>query len=264
MEIIELFNSFSHQALSIALATIRIAVAFLLLPIFSSELIPPLIRNAIFVALALIITILQPTLDPNTFTTLMWLKIIGKEIFLGIAIGIFFGLFLWAFEAAGQIIDAQIGMNAAQVMDPLSGQQTTLIGEFMGRFINYLFMVAGGLMYLVALIMESYVLWPLGSLLPKLNKVGLSLFEFGFSEFFAIIFILASPLLLVFLLIDICMGLINRDAQQFNVSFLSMPIKMLAAVFILILSLISLSNLLADEIRTHFYDTISLIKKLIN
>lgn len=109
MELLGVFDDFSTQALTIGLATLRIVVAFLLIPLFANDLIPALVRNAIFVSLAIMTVILQPPVDFESLSVLHWFSLVAKEIFIGMAIGIFFGIHLWAFDAAGQIIDTQIG-----------------------------------------------------------------------------------------------------------------------------------------------------------
>jgi type III secretion protein T len=259
VELAVTIDQLSSQALTIGLAAIRVSVAFILLPLFSEQLIPPLIRNAIFLAVAVMVVILHPVIDVTQFTPLMWLQMIAKEAFLGVCLGAFFGLFLWAFEAAGQIIDSQIGMNMAQVFDPLEGHETSLIGSFIGRFINYIFIAMGGLMYFTGIIMQSYGLWPIDSALPDIPLASVRIFEVLSADLFALIVVVAGPFLVIAFLIDICMGMINRESQQFNVFFLSMPLKTLAAVFVLILSLGYLMDLLVDKTLEHNASVLQMI-----
>ncbi len=263
METINIFESLFGHALVIGMAMVRIAIAFMLLPIFSSELIPAMIRNAMFVALALIVVMIQPAIDVNSFSTQDWMLLFGKEIFIGVAIGVFFGVHLWAFETAGQIIDIQIGAGTAQIFDPLSGHQTTLVGAFLGRLANYVFMAAGGLMLLTGAIMESYSIWPIDRSIPDLAYAGVTLFEQEFGYFFKLALLISSPILVVTFLVDESMGLINRYAQQFNVFFLSMSIKMFSAIFMLLISVVFLVELLIKELTTHSGELLLLLQRLL-
>ncbi len=251
MELEEIFSLLSRNALLIGLATTRVAVAFLMLPIFTSDLIPAMIRNAIFVSFALIAIIVQPTIPIETFNAIDWVALFAKEIMLGVSIGLLFGLFLWAFEAAGQVIDMQVGATISQVLDPLTGQQTSLTGEFLGRMANYAFMAAGGLLLFMGVLMESFALWPVGQALPDFTRASLTIFESEFSQFMVLTLIIASPLFVVLFMIDSVFGLINRYSQQLNVFFLSMSIKAVAVVMILILMLYSLVHLLVEELVSH-------------
>ncbi len=247
----DVFSLLSNQAVTVALATTRIAVAFQILPIFSNQLVPALIRNAIFVALALVTIVIHPVLTIEHLGAQGWLLLFAKEILIGVAIGVYFGIFLWAFEAAGMVVDTQIGMSVAQVLDPLSGHQTSLLGLFLGRLANYVFMVAGGLMLLTGVTMESYQVWPIHKALPDFSQAGVVLFESEFSYFFQLMVLIASPIIVVVFLVDAVMGLINRYAQQFNVFFISMSLKMLAAVAVLMLTMSSLIDLLISELHSH-------------
>ena len=241
----------SDHALTISLAATRIAIIFFILPLFSSELIPPLVRNAIFISLALITIIIQPAFELNTLSTSDWIILYVKEAVIGVSIGVLFGIYLWAFETAGQIIDNQIGASVAQVQDPLTGSQTTLIGSFLGRLANYIFVTAGGLLLLISIVFESYYIWPIDEKLPGLVSNGVEILGSEFFSYLKLTLLIASPMIIVILLIDSMMGLINRYAQQFNVFFLSMSLKMLAAILMLFITIVSLIQLLITELHEH-------------
>ncbi len=247
----DIFSALASQTILVALATTRIAVAFLILPLFSNELIPALVRNAIFVSLAVITLAIQPELLSNDISESLWVILFLKEIIIGVAIGFLFGIYLWAFETAGMIIDTHVGISMAQIMDPISGHETTLFGEFLGRFANYIFIAAGGLMLLVGILMESYYLWPIEQKLPGIAHGGVRLFMKEFGNYFSLTLLITAPILVVVFLIDVVMGLINRYAQQFNVFFLSMSIKITAAILVLMVMVFMLAELLISQLVTH-------------
>lgn len=226
-------------------------MAFLILPLFSNEAIPALVRNSLFVTLALVAMVIQPTVEVVEFTTAQWLNLFTKEAFIGITIGVFFGIYLWAFEAAGVIVDTQIGSSMAMVFDPLSGHEVTLFGEFFSLWINFLFLAVGGLLLLVSAILQSYAAFPINMPLGDLTAASLALFESEFSRFVTFTLMIASPIIIVIFAIDLAMGLINRYAQQLNVLFLSMSLKSLAALIVLIALLPFFFDVLVDEIAEH-------------
>jgi len=59
MESLALFDRFGDIALLLGLSATRVAVAFLLVPLFTNELIPALVRNAMFMSIALLSLMLQ-------------------------------------------------------------------------------------------------------------------------------------------------------------------------------------------------------------
>lgn len=230
-------GGWSDQLLLLGVATARVAATFLLLPMFSSETVPALVRNSIFVSLGVVSLALQPPLDPSLLGPGQWATIILKEVFVGIVIGFFFGSVLWALEAAGNIIDTKVGATLAQVVDPLSGHQTSLNGALLGRLAGVLFVASGGLSLLLRVLMESYAIWPVASPMPALTGSSLALFEGEFGRLMVLATLFAAPVLTVLFLIDAGLGLMNRFAQQLNVFTLSMSIKAFAATFVILLLL---------------------------
>ena len=228
-------GGWADQVLLLGVATARVAATFLLLPMFSSETVPALVRNSIFVSLGVVSLALQPPLDPTIISPTGWATILVKEVFVGLVIGFFFGSVLWALEAAGQIIDTKVGATLAQVVDPLSGHQTSLNGAFLGRLASVVFISMGGLSLLLRVIMESYAIWPIAAPMPILDARSLVLFEGEFGRLMVLATLFAAPALTVLFLIDMALGLMNRFAQQLNVFTLSLSLKAFAATFVLLL-----------------------------
>jgi len=243
-------GGWADQILLLGVATARVATSFLLLPMFSSETVPAMVRNSIFLSLGLVSLALQPPLDVNAINAAGWVSIFAKEAFVGLTIGFFFGSVLWALEAAGQIIDLKVGATMAQVVDPLSGGQTSLNGAFLGRLANVVFISAGGLSLIVQVILESYALWPIAAPMPSLDMRGLLLFEAEFGRLMVLATLFAAPVLTVLFLIDMGLGLMNRFAQQLNVFTLSMSIKAYAATAVLLLLLGGYTSAIVRDIAS--------------
>lgn len=242
------FGSLSDVALLLGLSATRVGVAFLLVPLFTAELIPALIRNAMFMAIAMLSLLLQPETAPLKISSMQWLSMFAKEAFIGAAIGILFAGIMWAFEAAGQVIDTKVGTTQAQVQDPLSGHQTSLNGAFFGRLASFVFMAGGGFMVMIGTLIESYALWPVRAPMPALAAGGAQLFESEFGRIMLLTLLIAAPALVLLYVVDGVLGLINRFAQQLNVFSLSMSLKAVAAIWIILIQVVTLIQLLQDDL----------------
>ena len=166
--------------LVLSLSALRVSIAFFMLPLFSKDGVPALVRNSMFLSLALVSVLIQPAADVGAFDTGLWIALFAKEAFIGMVVGLFLGIFLWAFEAAGVVIDMQIGASFALYFDPIVGNEVTLIGSFLGRWANYLFVAAGGLLLLTGALLESFAIWPLVEpLIGSLREASVRLFENG-------------------------------------------------------------------------------------
>ncbi len=254
----------SQHALILALATLRISVAFATLPLFNRESIPPLVRGSLFVSLALISIVTQPAGSITQLDSSIWLNLFLKEALVGLCLGIFFGLFLWAFEAAGVIIDMQIGASFGLFFDPLIGNEVTLTGSFLSRLAGYLFVASGGLLLLSGALLESFNLWPIAEPVASFRVASVRLFEAEYSHFFSLAMRIAGPIIVVLFIIDVCMGLVNRYAQQFNVFFLSMSIKSIATILMMIILLPYLVDVLVHELSLASASWESNLKSILN
>lgn len=248
MEALKLYGSFGDIALLLGLSATRVSVAFLLVPLFTSDLIPPLVRNAMFLSIALLSLLVQPAMQPLELSSWQWITMFGKEAFIGAVIGILFAGVMWAFESAGQVIDSKVGTTQAQVTDPLSGHQTSLNGAFFARLASWVFMAGGGFMLMIGALLESYALWPVRSPMPPLAEGGVRLFESEFGRIMLLTLLISAPALVLLYVIDGVLGLINRFAQQLNVFSLSLSLKAVAATWIIWIQLGTLVVLLQDDL----------------
>jgi type III secretion protein T len=263
MENTALFDMLADKVLLLAISTLRLAVALLVVPIFSDEIIPPLIRNSLFISVALVVVYLQPDFDLNLLTVSDWMTLVAKELFVGLVIGFFFGLFLWAFEAAGTIIDTQIGASMAMVYDPISGHEVTLFGDFLGRWVNFLFMASGGLLFLSVAVLKSYAIWPAFESIPNLQQATLDLFRHEFGRFVKLILMIASPIMVVVFMVDLCMGIINRFAKRLDIIFISLALKGVAALLLLVILVPSMVDILMTQLELHRNGLDEFAKKII-
>jgi type III secretion protein T len=237
------FESFGQMVMSFAIVLPRIAGAFIVLPYFTADMIPPMLRNVFFVSLALALMPLilhQPL--PATLAGAALLPILLKEIFIGLALGFSFGIVFWALEGAGQVIDSKIGSTTAQLADPVTGHQSTLIGTYLGRYAGYLFVACGGLQLFIDLVLTSFGIWPVLAPLPELSQVGALFFVQRFDELMRLVLLLAAPALCVLTLLEAGFGFINRFAPQLNVFTLSMSLKAWFSVAILALTVTSIGE----------------------
>lgn len=223
--------------LLVGLSSARFAFAFLFVPVFSAQVMPATVRNSIIVTFGLVAYVLQTQFLPRDLSAFDWVLMFFREAAAGTIIGFVFGTIFWALGAAGEIIDAKVGATIGQVVDPFSGQQTSLTSELLGRFAQVIFVAAGGLTLLISTIMESYAIWPMGATGLRLQPSSIVFFEGEFGRMFLLAFLFSAPVLIILYVVDAGLGMLNRFAQQFNVFALSMPIKSAAAVFIIILCL---------------------------
>jgi len=230
------------QALLVGASSARFAFAFLLVPVFSPQVMPATVRNSIIIAFGFMTLSIAQPFSPTALSAGDWLALFAREVIAGVVIGFFFATVIWALAAAGEIIDQKVGATMGQLLEPLGQAQESLSANLLSRFAQVVFVSAGGLLLLVGAILSSFAVVPLGPGTVRIDPGSVILFEGEVSRFFAYAFLAASPVLAVLYLIDAGLGLLNRFAQNFNVFALSMSIKAVAAVLVLVLMMPALAG----------------------
>lgn len=221
-----------------AVALPRIAVAFVVLPLLTREVVPAIVRNVFVFSLVLgLYPLIAGSADLHAIDAIGLMQIVLKESVLGLMIAYVFSIIFWALEGAGEIIDAKIGTTTAQIVDPVLGHQTTLTASFFSRLASYLFVALGGLSVFLGVLLQSYAIWPVDAEMPVLAWSDDLIFVQRFADLFAIMLVLAAPVLIVLSLVEFGFGLVNRFAERLNVFSISMSVKAWIAILVVVLAL---------------------------
>lgn len=222
----------------LAAAVPRIAVAFAVLPLLSRDVAPALIRNVFVFSLALsLYPLISTTSELAGVSPIGLVPLVIKESIIGLMIAYTFSIIFWALQGAGEVIDAKIGSTTAQIADPVLGYRTTLTATFFSRLAAYLFVALGGLSVFLGILLQSYAIWPVHAPLPALEWSSDIIFVRRFSDLFAMMLILAAPVLVVLSLVEFGFGLVNRFAERLNVFSISTAVKAWFAVLVIALAL---------------------------
>lgn len=176
-------------------------------------------------------------------------------IILNIAVGAMMGymaqLVLSAVEAGGDMINMQMGLSSAMVLDPTTSSQISLMGRYFGFIGILIFLKIGGAYWLFQAFVKSFELFPIYSTSIPLDKIVNMDYLIKLSSNVLYIGLqLASPVLLATLGQDIILGVISKTAPQVNVFQLSFLFKPVFGAAILIWILPMLVNVISDYFMT--------------
>ena len=239
--------AFEKWFAAIALTLPRIGGLFTVVPFLSGRMMPGTTRNSIVLLLAIFLSPLAG--DIPSMTLGVWLLVAAKELFIGALLGLGVGIFIWAIQSVGDLIDFQTGSSNASFFDPAAGHENGPTGEFLGWLAITLFVVAGGLLAMLGMVVDSYKLWPITSFFPDMGAV---LEQFAVRQgdtLFQWIVKLAAAVILVLLLVELGMGFISRAAPQLNVFVFSQPLKSLLAMLMLALLMFFMYESLQSFLR---------------
>ncbi|TDF98214.1 flagellar biosynthetic protein FliR [Paenibacillus piri] len=214
----------------------RIASFFVVVPVFSAKNVPAHFKIGIAFFVTLMAYTVMGVSMPVSFDSLYVLSII-REILVGICLGFVAYMFFTIVQIAGSFIDIQVGFGIANVIDPMTGASSPIIGNLKYMIAMLLFISLNGHHLLLKAIMESYQWIPLSNdMFARMYSGQISEFLLkSFSTVFAVSFQMASPIIAALFLTDLGLGLLARVAPQFNIFVIGVPLKMLIGFMLLIL-----------------------------
>lgn len=209
----------------------RIAALLMVAPVLSIDAVTVRIR----IAFAFVLTVLVypffewPVIDPTTARGLL-------EIFNQISIGLLMGLMLQVVVAAivvgGQTISGTMGLSMASMVDPNVGNVPTL-ASFLLMISSLIFLALGGHVLLLELLIQSFEYLPVGKGLLSLNAFGA--FVSWTSMMFLGAVLLALPIMVILLAVNIGLGVVVRAAPTLNIFAVGFPAMILVGLVVLYL-----------------------------
>ena len=211
--------------LAFLLTVVRISAWIAVAPPFNSRAVPPMVKVALAVALALPVAprmvdrAPEPQLGPVVSAILL-------QVLAGLVLGFIAMLLFAAIQAAGELIDLFSGFTVASLYDPLSNSTSSMFGRLHQLIAITLLFATGAHLLLVRGLMASFDVVPLKADAGALPRLMVS--QLG--RFFVAALEIAAPLVVVLFLAELAIGLVGRAAPSLNVLSTSFPLKILLSL----------------------------------
>ncbi len=214
----------------------RITAFFVVAPFFSSRNFPATAKIGLGFFISLIV-FLNVGFDTKVTADATYILAIMREVFAGLLIGFMVYLFFTVVQTAGGLMDMQMGLAMANVVDPITGVSAPILGNMKFMVLILVFLSINGHHYLLAAIMDSYRWLPMDNNLFQ-TYYGGNVTEFltrTFADTFLLALQIASPIVVAMFLTDFGLALLARAAPQYNVFVIGLPLKILVGLSLLIL-----------------------------
>ncbi|WP_354699815.1 Flagellar biosynthetic protein FliR [Paraconexibacter sp. AEG42_29] len=225
----------------------RVSPLFILAPLFSSKLVPGRVRGIVAVGLALGLSpvaaqgVVLPT-DQYAFAALL-----GKEVLVGLGFAFALGALFAAMTIAGSFLDTMIGFSFGSLVDPVTGNQSTVLQQLYSLIAVLVFIAIGGDAWVIRGLARTY------DVVGLLDYPQLNAMVSGAADAFAQIFLaaiqVAGPVILALTLTDAAFGVVSRVVPQLNVFQVGFPAKVLVGLLLIGVSLPFVAGWLADELQ---------------
>ena len=219
----------------LALCTVRIYAAMLVLPATNDQILHGQTRNAVALGFGIFVAWGQPADLLTHFSVMEIVTLTAKEGLIGMLIGFAVSSVFWMAEGVGMLIDNQAGYNTVQQQNPLSGQQSTPVGNLLSQLSIVAFYMLGGMMVFVGLLLDSYEWWPLKGVLPSWPTLLERFLPEQIQSYAETTLKIAGPVIVTLMLIDLGIGLLGKAAEKLEPNSLGQPIKGATAMLMLVM-----------------------------
>ena len=255
-----LLNYDASQMLAFILVLVRVSGIIATAPVFGSSITPVQIKIVLSLMLALILYPFIPSIAVFPNRPDHYILLIASELLIGVVLGMI-GRFLFAaVEFAGTVIGFQMGLGMANVFDPQSQEQVSLVGRFESITATLIFLAMDGHLIIIQALIRSYSILPPGGasvsqpLVEKLIDLSASVFVIGLQ--------IGAPLIVALFLANAIVGLLARSVPQIQVFVVGFPLTLLLGFLFLFFGMPFYSQAvhqMFEKLDTQLFDALRLL-----
>jgi flagellar biosynthetic protein FliR len=236
------------------LILIRISVVLFMFPFFNTKIFPVLSKAG----LVLMVTVaLFPVVGNQMFefpvSLFGMMQLILSELMMGMILGLLVQVFFEGIKMMGQLVGFQTGFAIANIIDPQSGIQVSILSNMAYFVAMILFLLLNGHHILLSAMKESFEIIPVGALSLRLDMLGKAMHLFG--GMFVIAVKIGAPALAALLFTKVAFGLIVKLIPQMNIMIVAFPVQIVIGLMFFGISL----NILLVFMEAYLGDLRSLL-----
>ena len=225
---------------------VRVSAFFVTIPLFSYKTIPSQLK----IVLAFVLSwMMYYTFSIEAFTINGdYLLLVLKEAIVGLVLGLVVYIVFSAVQIAGGFIDFQMGFAMANIVDPQTGAQSPLMGQFFNFLLLLVFLAINGHHLVLDGIFYSYQFMPIDQFFPKFGDAeSIEYIMKLFVAVFAIAFQMSAPIIATLFLVTLALGITGKTVPQLNIFVVGFPIK-IAVGFILLVTMMGVMVAVMEKV----------------
>ena len=180
----------------------------------------------------------------------------AAELMIGFILGLSVKLIFAGVQLAGEFVGYQMGLAMANILDPESGMDTTLIAQFYYLVSLLIFLSIDGHHWFIRALFQSFSALSPGEIYLKPGLYQHLIHLSG--KMFVIAIKLGAPIMAVMILTQIGLGMIAKLVPQVNVLIASFPLTICLGLVFLGLSvewMVPFLRSLFDEVNRGLVET---------
>lgn len=226
----------------------RVTGLVMFAPLLGSQVSPPQVKVGLSLAFAMI---LFPLVDrqigvvPNMG---FYVLAVAAEFGLGAIFGFAATLLFVAVQFGGQFIDQELGLSLANVIDPISNEQISIIGQFKIMLAMILWLLLDGHHFLFSALAGSFRSIPIMGM-SFTDAAALHVTDTLVRDVFEVAIKVAAPAIVTLFLITLAMAFMARAVPEMNIFILGFSVRIVVGFFVLLVGV---------ELFARVFDSMSL------
>ncbi|WP_299791300.1 flagellar biosynthetic protein FliR [uncultured Shewanella sp.] len=213
----------------------RVSSMLMVMAVFGANTTPARVRLLLSMTITFAIVPVLPPVENIELFALSSVFVTAQQILIGVAMGFVTLLVMQTFVLTGQIIGMQTSLGFASMVDPSSGQQTPVIGNFFLLLTTMIFLSVDGHLVLIRMLVVSFETIPISDQGLSITSYKL-LAEWG-AYMFGAALTMSVTAIVALLLINLSFGVMTRASPQLNIFAIGFPVTMVSGLIILWLTL---------------------------
>lgn len=215
------------------LAFFRLAGVVMAAPLFGSPMVPRTVKVFLSLILAMVLLpVVQKTgvtVEPHAGAYL--LAVFG-ETAVGVMIGFAASLLFAGVQLGGRLIDQEMGLTMAEVFDPLSDVQVSIVGQFKLLLSIVVYLLIDGHHFLIQAASDSFAAVPILGLRFS-DGLALHLSDTLVRDLFVAAVKIAAPAMATLFLVTIATAFMARTVPEMNVFALGFALRIGVGLLVL-------------------------------
>lgn len=227
----------------------RVSCLIYIVPFFSMNNTPRRVRVGLSFIIAMLLYYVIPEKPVLEYSTLLaYAVLVLREAIVGLLMGFACNICTTIVGFAGRIIDMEIGLSMASLMDPMTKENMSISGVIYNYAITLMLLITGIYEYILKALAESFSLIPIGGAVFASDRLLGAMLKF-MADYVMIAFRICLPMFAVMILLNALLGILAKVAPQMNMFAVGMQMKVLIGLILLFLTMTMLPGI-ADFIYT--------------
>ncbi|MBE0403380.1 flagellar biosynthetic protein FliR [Halomonas citrativorans] len=209
----------------------RITAFMAVSPLWGHSSIPNQAKVGIAALVTIVIAPILPAMPNVAIMSWAGIGIMIEQIVIGLAIGLVMHIVFAVVQAAGEYIGLQMGLAFATFFDASSGTNIMVLSRILYMITLLMFLAFNGHLMVLETLVMSFETLPIG--ISGLNPGAFDLLARYAGTIFAAGMLLALPVVGALLIINLCLGILNRSAPQLTVFNIGFPTSLTVGLTLL-------------------------------